>query len=141
MVFLWCIFGCVLGFEWGCLSSLPHFNYQLMIICVVFGFCWGGFGLFLGFVWRVTKDVAVLLFLLRRLTRRGRNAACGQCPASGRARDGRFYRSRLALVTVYASPSPFSDERPSSRFRGISSPSKRRRLRYSTVGLTRYRTR
>ncbi|MEW8717491.1 hypothetical protein AB2484_26265, partial [Klebsiella pneumoniae] len=55
--------------------------------------------------------------------------------------DGRFYRSRLALVTVYASPSPFSDERPSSRFRGISSPSKRRRLRYSTVGLTRYRTR
>ncbi|MGK3466739.1 hypothetical protein ACSLOT_28095, partial [Escherichia coli] len=42
-------------------------------------------------------------------------AACGQCPASGRARDGRFYRSRLASVTVYASPSPFSDERPSSR--------------------------
>lgn len=30
-----------------------------------------------------TKDVAVLLFLLRRLTRRGINAACGQCPASG----------------------------------------------------------
>ncbi|EOX4276563.1 TPA: hypothetical protein ACH7Z7_005380, partial [Escherichia coli] len=26
-------------------------------------------------------------------------------------------------------------------FRGIFSPSKRRRLRYSTVGLTRYRTR
>ncbi|HGT7348826.1 TPA: hypothetical protein ACM408_005374, partial [Escherichia coli] len=26
-------------------------------------------------------------------------------------------RSRLAPVTVYASPSPFSDERPSSRFR------------------------
>ncbi|CSX74894.1 putative antirestriction protein [Shigella sonnei] len=44
-------------------------------------------------------------------------------------------------VTVYASPSPFSDERPSSRFRGIALPSKRRRLRYSTVGLTRYRTR
>ncbi len=85
-----------------------------------------------------TKDVAVLLFLLRRLTRRGINAACGQCPASGRARDGRFYRSRLASVTVYASPSPFSDERPSSRFRGIALPSKRRRLRYSTVGLTRY---
>ncbi len=63
------------------------------------------------------------------------------CDFCGRARDGRFYRSRLALVTVYASPSPFSDERPSSRFRGISSPSKRRRLRYSTVGLTRYRTR
>ncbi|WP_179142614.1 hypothetical protein [Escherichia coli] len=58
-----------------------------------------------------------------------------------RARDGRFYRSRLASVTVYASPSPFSDECPSSRFRGITLPSKRRRLRYSTVGLTRYRTR
>ncbi|EOM3123454.1 hypothetical protein ACNB53_005256, partial [Escherichia coli] len=27
------------------------------------------------------------------------------------------------------------------RFRGIALPSKRRRLRYSTVGLTRYRTR
>ncbi len=38
-------------------------------------------------------------------------------------------------------PSPFTDERPSSRFRGITLPSKRRRLRYSTVGLTRYRTR
>ncbi|HBE3521503.1 TPA: hypothetical protein KL553_004170 [Escherichia coli] len=87
-----------------------------------------------------TKDVAVLLFLLRRLTRRGINAACGQCPASGGT--GRaLYRSRLASVTVYASPSPFSDERPSSRFRGIALPSERRRLRYSTVGLTRYRTR
>ncbi|WP_202123823.1 hypothetical protein [Escherichia coli] len=75
------------------------------------------------------------------MTRRGRNAACGQYPASGRARGGRFYRSRLASVTVYASPSPFSDERPSSRFRGIFSPSNRRRLRYSTVGLTRYRKR
>ncbi|HGC4741312.1 TPA: hypothetical protein ACIYN4_005799, partial [Escherichia coli] len=42
---------------------------------------------------------------------------------------------------VYASPSPFSDERPSSRFRGITLPSERRRLRYSTVGLTRYRAR
>ncbi|KZJ04400.1 hypothetical protein AWG84_25920, partial [Escherichia coli] len=30
-----------------------------------------------------TKDVAVLLFLLRRLTRRGRNAACGLFTASG----------------------------------------------------------
>ncbi|EPN0569624.1 hypothetical protein ACTUQL_005337 [Escherichia coli] len=47
-----------------------------------------------------TKDVAVLLFLLRRLTRRGINAACGQCPASGRARDGRFYRSRLATLLI-----------------------------------------
>ncbi|HHJ2580641.1 TPA: hypothetical protein ACQITG_004981, partial [Escherichia coli] len=42
---------------------------------------------------------------------------------------------------VYASLSPFSDECPSSRFRGIALPSNRRRLRYSTVGLTRYRTR
>ncbi len=38
-------------------------------------------------------------------------------------------------------PVALSDERPSSRFRGIALPSKRRRLRYSTVGLTRYRTR
>lgn len=141
MVFLWCAFGVVLGFKWGRLSSLPHFDYQSMIVCIVFGFIMVCFGLFLGFIWRVTKDVAVLLFLLRRLTRRGRNAACGQCPASGRARDGRFYRSWLASVTVYASLSPFSDERPSSRFRGIALPSERRRLRYSTVGLTRYRTR
>jgi len=94
-------------------------NQWLFVLFLVF--CWGFCGLFLGFVWWVTKDVAGLLFLLRR--------------------DGRFYRSRLASVTVYASPSPFSDERPSSRFRGIALPSKRRRLRYSTVGLTRYRTR
>ncbi|HAG8512747.1 TPA: hypothetical protein HGR72_19385 [Escherichia coli] len=87
-----------------------------------------------------TKDVAVLLFLLRRLTRRGRNAACGQCPASGGHGTGAFTAPGWHL-TVYASLSPFSDERPSSRFRGIFSPSKRRRLRYSTVGLTRYRTR
>ncbi|MGS5366243.1 hypothetical protein ACVD2Q_25485 [Escherichia coli] len=33
-----------------------------------------------------------------------------------RARDGRFYRSRLASVTVYASPSPFSDERLQAAF-------------------------
>lgn len=107
MVFFWCLFGCVLGFKWVYLSSLPHFNYQSMIICLVLVFYWVWRGLFLGFVWRITKDVAGLLFLLRRLTRRGRNAACGQCPASGRARDGRFYRSRLASVTVYASSSPF----------------------------------
>ncbi|ELP4482906.1 hypothetical protein R1Y79_005101, partial [Escherichia coli] len=57
-------------------------------------------GWFLGWIWCV-KDAARGFFLLRRLTRRGINAACGQCPASGRARDGRFYRSRLASVTVY----------------------------------------
>ncbi|HFV0022043.1 TPA: hypothetical protein ACH7RV_005018, partial [Escherichia coli] len=48
-----------------------------------YGVFWCVFGCVLGFIWRVTKDVAGLLFLLRRLTRRGRNAACGQCPASG----------------------------------------------------------
>ena len=53
-------------------------------------------------------------FLLRWLTRRGINAACGQCPASG-GTDGRF-TARLASVTVYASLSPFSDERPSAAF-------------------------
>ncbi|GHL00540.1 hypothetical protein ECZU20_52890 [Escherichia coli] len=51
-----------------------------------------------------------------------------------------LYRSRLASVTVYASLSPFLMN-ALRRFRGISSPSERRRLRYSTVGLTRYRTR
>ncbi|GHL51178.1 hypothetical protein ECZU29_60280 [Escherichia coli] len=48
----------------------------------------------------------MLLFLLRRLTRRGRNAAVVSVrvrPGTGRA----LYRSRLASVTVYASPSPF----------------------------------
>lgn len=67
MVFFWCVFGCVLGFKWVYLSSLPHFNHQSMIICLVLVFYWVGCGLFLGFVWRVTKDVAGLLFLLRRL--------------------------------------------------------------------------
>ncbi len=46
------------------------------------------------------------------------------------------------LIESFTHPNAiFSDERPSSRFRGIALPSKRRRLRYSTVGLTRYRTR
>ncbi|ECC1750837.1 hypothetical protein FNI40_26560 [Salmonella enterica subsp. diarizonae] len=74
------------------------------------------------------------------MARRGSNAACGQYPASGRARDGRRFRSCRALSLLCARPR-FSDERPSSRFRGIFSPLKRQRLRYSTVGLTRYRTR
>ncbi|HFE1292883.1 TPA: hypothetical protein ACF7ME_005047, partial [Escherichia coli] len=60
------------------MSSLPHFNHQSMIICLVLVFYWVVYGVFLGFVWRVTKDVAGLLFLLRWLTRRGINAACGQ---------------------------------------------------------------
>ncbi|HAG0017949.1 TPA: hypothetical protein G8O67_005365 [Salmonella enterica] len=86
----------------------------------------------------MNNDVALLLFFRRR--RRGNNAACGQYPASGRVRDGRRFRSRRALSLLCARHSP-SDERPSSRFRGIFSPLKRQRLRYSTVGLTRYRTR
>ncbi|EPC7137984.1 hypothetical protein ACR0H3_004972, partial [Escherichia coli O8:H9] len=64
-----------MGFKWVYLSSLPHFNHQSMIICLVSVFYWVWFGVFLGFVLWVTKDVAGLLFLLRRLTRRGRNAA------------------------------------------------------------------
>ncbi|CSG25344.1 hypothetical protein ECHM605_00040 [Escherichia coli HM605] len=36
------------------------------------------------------KDVAVLLFLLRRLTRRGINAACGQCPRPAGHGTGAF---------------------------------------------------
>ncbi|EKC7685708.1 hypothetical protein OQB17_004216 [Salmonella enterica] len=112
MVFLRFVFGCVLGFIWFYLSGLPHFNHQSMIICLVYGVLLGLLWVVFGFL-RVTKDFAGLPFLLRR----------------------------LASVTVYASPSPFSEERPSSRFRGITLPSNRRRLRYSTVGLTRYRTR
>ncbi|EAA8947120.1 hypothetical protein E4Q46_21220 [Salmonella enterica] len=86
----------------------------------------------------MNNDVALLLFFRRR--RRGSNAACGQYPASGLARDGRRFRSRRALSLLCARHSP-SDERPSSRFRGISSPTVRLSARYSTVGLTRYRTR
>lgn len=56
--------------------------------------------------------------------RRGSNAACGQYPASGRARDGRRFRSRRALSLLCARHSP-SDERPSSRFRGIVLPPKK----------------
>ncbi len=37
-----------------------------------------------------TKDVAVLLFSLGRRARRGKNAACGQCPASGGHGTGAF---------------------------------------------------
>ncbi len=61
------------------------------------------------------KDVAVLLFLLRRLTRRGINVPVVSVPrpaGTGRA----LLPLPLASVAVYASPSPFSDERPSSAF-------------------------
>lgn len=60
----------------------------------------------------------------RQRRRRGSNAACGQYPASGRARDGRFFCSCRALSLLCARHSP-SDERPSSRFRGINSPTVR----------------
>ncbi|EJG3702846.1 hypothetical protein M9289_004642 [Salmonella enterica] len=62
-------------------------------------------------------------FYVRLLARRGGNAACGQYPASGRARDGRRFRSWRALSLLCTRHSP-SDERPSSRFRGIASPPK-----------------
>ncbi|HFY2690302.1 TPA: hypothetical protein ACIHEA_004748, partial [Salmonella enterica subsp. enterica serovar Typhimurium] len=39
----------------------------------------------------MNNDVAQLLFFRRQRRRRGSNAACGQYPASGRARDGRFF--------------------------------------------------
>ncbi|EAQ6131251.1 hypothetical protein AXA88_21500 [Salmonella enterica] len=42
----------------------------------------------------------------------------------------------------YFTPCPRQfKKRPSSRFRGISSPTVKPSARYSTVGLTRYRTR
>ncbi|EEJ3862171.1 hypothetical protein C0S24_004451 [Salmonella enterica subsp. enterica serovar Saintpaul] len=90
---------------------------------------------------RFVKDVAALLFLCAPAgAARGGNAACGQYPASGRARDGRRFRSWRALSLLCTRLEP-SDERPSSRFRGISSPTMRLSVSYSTVGLTRYRTR
>ncbi len=65
------------------------------------------------------KDVAVLLFLLRRLTRRGGTLPVVSVPrpaGTGRA----LLRSRLAPVTVYASLSPFSDERLQAAFAAYS---------------------
>ncbi|WP_252408408.1 hypothetical protein [Escherichia coli] len=61
----------------------------------------------------------------------------------GRATARFFSDKGCRRAPLFTAPavSPFSDERPSSRFRGIALPSERRRLRYSTVGLTRYRTR
>lgn len=141
MVFFWCVFGCALGFKWVCLSSLPHFNHQSMIVCLVFGvllvFLWVIFGFYLANNKRCRQA-----HLFTAPADAARQERClWSVSRVRRARDGRFYRSRLASVTMYASREPFSDERPSSRFRGITLPSNRRRLRYSTVGLTRYRTR
>ncbi|WP_430538605.1 hypothetical protein, partial [Salmonella enterica] len=72
----------------------------------------------------LNNDVAQLLFFRRQRRRRGSNAACGQYPASCRARDGRFFCSCRALSLLCARQEP-SDERPSSRFRGINSPTVR----------------
>lgn len=141
MVFLWCAFGVVLGFKWGCLSSLPHFDYQSMIICIVFGFVMIVFWVVFGFYLAGNKRCRCASLFTVPADAARQERCLWSVSRVRRARDGRFYRSRLASVTVYASPSPFSDERPLSRFRGITLPSKRRRLRYSTVGLTRYRTR
>ncbi|HFL5100115.1 TPA: hypothetical protein ACG35G_005520, partial [Escherichia coli] len=64
------------------MSSLPHLNYQSMIICIVFGFV-------LGFVWRVTKDVATGSALpghaghgLVGFQLCGLSVVCGLCRAS-----------------------------------------------------------
>ncbi|KUU56212.1 hypothetical protein AWF24_26370 [Escherichia coli] len=46
------------------------------------------------------KDVAVLLFLLRRLTRRGINAACGQCPASGNGSGRPWNTAAVVFLTA-----------------------------------------
>ncbi|EIK4545097.1 hypothetical protein LJ681_004126 [Salmonella enterica] len=85
---------------------------------------------------KVTKAVAVPAPLFMRACWRGAggNAACGQYPASGRARDGRRFRSWRALSLLCTRLEP-SDERPSSRFRGISSPTMRLSVSYSTVGV------
>ncbi|EPQ8565183.1 hypothetical protein ACUWS2_005022 [Escherichia coli] len=110
-----------------------------MIVCLLLVFYWGCYGLFLGFLAGNKRCRHAPLFTAPADAARHKRCLWSVSRVR-RARDGRFYRSRLAPVTVYASLSPFSDERPSSRFRGIALPSKRRRLRYSTVGLTRYRT-
>ncbi|EEF6934067.1 hypothetical protein GRU63_004529 [Salmonella enterica] len=51
----------------------------------------------------------------------GISTARSQCAAPGRTRDGRLFRSCPASLLFYAIHSPFK-ARPSSRFRGISSP-------------------
>ncbi|EAA8321027.1 hypothetical protein RT92_20490 [Salmonella enterica subsp. enterica] len=55
----------------------------------------------------MNNDVAVLLFFLAPEVRRESYAACGQYPASGRARDGRFFYSCRALPLLCTRHSPF----------------------------------
>ncbi|WP_408583208.1 hypothetical protein [Hafnia alvei] len=62
-------------------------------------------------------------------------ASVPQPVATGRAFSPRLF----GVVVILRNPDALK-ERPSSRFRGISLPSKSRRLRYSTVSLTRYRS-
>ncbi|HHR3735699.1 TPA: hypothetical protein ACS5XR_005205 [Salmonella enterica] len=50
-----------------------------------------------------------------------------QCAASGLSRDGRF--------SIQCSSLRFAGGRPSSRFRGINSPTMRQSVSYSTVGV------
>ncbi len=69
-----------------------------------------------------STDVAVLLCLLRRLMRRGINAAWYSV-ASGGIGTGALPLPAGVGDSV-RQPVALSDERPSSRFRGIFSPSK-----------------
>ena len=141
MVFLWCIFGCVLGFKWGVFVKFTPFQLSINDYLCCFWCLLGWFWVVFGFCLASNKRCRCASLFTAPADAARQERCLWSVSRVRRARDGRFYRSRLASVTVYASPSPFSDERPSSRFRGIALPSKRRRLRYSTVGLTRYRTR
>ncbi|WP_431192698.1 hypothetical protein [Salmonella enterica] len=88
-------------------------------------------GRYATFLWiKVTKAVAVpapLFFRARRAAREDKSATRCQCAASGLSRDGRF--------SIQCSPLRFTGERPSSRFRGINSPTIRLSVSYSTVGV------
>ncbi len=64
------------------------------------------------------NDVAQLLFFRRQRRRRGSNAAVVSIPRPAGHGTGDFFCSCRALSLLCARHSP-SDERPSSRFRGI----------------------
>ncbi|EEP9823316.1 hypothetical protein HCP56_005068 [Salmonella enterica subsp. diarizonae] len=66
-------------------------------------------------------------FRARRAAREDKTATRCQCAASGLSRDGHF--------SIQCSPLRFVGWRPSSRFRGISSPTMRLSVSYSTVGI------
>ncbi|EJM2521740.1 hypothetical protein NN677_005287 [Salmonella enterica] len=80
---------------------------------------------------KVTKAVAVPAPLFsthaRRAMREDKTATRCQCAASGLSRDGRF--------SIQCSALRFAGRRPSSRFRGINSPTMRQSVSYSTVGV------